>query len=389
MSNLNQMNLTHQQQRLINLYINQYNQTNTHIDMLLDMLDEIRENIINVINVTQTRRNRINRHARNSNSNINRLINQIFNDRQNHFVYYDFQNPINPSLYNDFNINSTNHSNRRNNFYNMSFNRIHRNNRNNSNNVNNINNRNNSNNYNQNTDDFFSFPTNFLNTTVIVRPTTEQIQNASRIVRYGDIENPLSESCPISLVQFNDDDQICQLLYCGHIFHQNQFQEWFQSNVRCPLCRYDIRNYTPLSTRNIPNNLNSELLNNSTISSITNNNIHTTTATDSTQNQPNTPINTSTEPQIPLNTHQTSSTNLHVTRYSQPYQIGQSIVDINEQQYTNNFLDRVARNIFQSILNQNSVNNNDRYMIDPSNNILLYETIIRPNDNINSTQNNS
>ena len=92
------MNSTHQQQRLINLYINQYNQTNTHIDMLLDMLDEIRENIMNVINVTQTRRNRINRHARNSNSNINRLINQIFNDRQNHFVYYDFQNQINPFL---------------------------------------------------------------------------------------------------------------------------------------------------------------------------------------------------------------------------------------------------------------------------------------------------
>ena len=100
-----------------------------------------------------------------------------------------------------------------------------------------------------------SFLTNFLNSTVIVRPTTEQIQHASRIIRYGDIDNPLSETCPISLDEFNDDDQVRQLLPCGHIFHQNQFQEWFNGNVRCPVCRYDIRNYRPLSRRNTPNNL--------------------------------------------------------------------------------------------------------------------------------------
>jgi hypothetical protein len=39
--NLHSRNLTPEQQRLIAMYINQYNQTNTHIDILLDMLDEI------------------------------------------------------------------------------------------------------------------------------------------------------------------------------------------------------------------------------------------------------------------------------------------------------------------------------------------------------------
>ena len=41
-SNLNTRNLTPEQQRLVNMYVNQYNQTNSHIDFLLDMLDEIR-----------------------------------------------------------------------------------------------------------------------------------------------------------------------------------------------------------------------------------------------------------------------------------------------------------------------------------------------------------
>jgi hypothetical protein len=87
----NPRHLTPEQQRLINIYINQYNQTNTHIDMLLDILDEIRGNIINIINSTQPRRTRINRHSRNSgiNTNINRFVNQFFNDRQNDYIYYD------------------------------------------------------------------------------------------------------------------------------------------------------------------------------------------------------------------------------------------------------------------------------------------------------------
>ena len=42
--NMNNHNLSYEQQRLINMYITQYNQTNEHIEQLLDMLDEIRNN---------------------------------------------------------------------------------------------------------------------------------------------------------------------------------------------------------------------------------------------------------------------------------------------------------------------------------------------------------
>jgi hypothetical protein len=75
--------------------------------------------------------------------------------------------------------------------------------------------------------------------------------------------------------------------------------------------------------------------------------------------------------------------NINVVRDPLLNQIDNLTFDITDQQFTNNFLDQVTRNIFQSMLNPRSQNNNDRFMIDPSNNILFYETIIRPNNQDN------
>lgn len=384
--NINSRNLTPDQQRLITTYINQYNQTNTHIHMLLDMLDEIRGNIINVVNAPQPRRTRINRANRQFNTNNNiglsRLLSRLINDRQNYDrnVYYDYNNPINPEIYNEFNMfnNLYNRSNPFSNF-DISYNNINRNN-NNNNNINNDNNNNNNNN------DLSNVLSNFLNSTVVVRPTNDQIQNASRIVRYGDIDNPLSQACPISLDEFNDDDQVRQLLYCGHLFHQNQFQEWFENNVRCPVCRYDIRNYMPLSRRNTPTNIGSEQSNESQSVGLTpHNNTPSTTipplSTTTTENTTNDTLSNRD------NTNTTPLSNINFTRVPVSNQIDQVTFDIPNQEFTNNFLDQIIRNIFQSMVNPRSQNLNDRFMIDPSNNILFYETIIRPYRESNENNN--
>ena len=74
-----------------------------------------------------------------------------------------------------------------------------------------------------------------------VYPTTQQIQNSVRLLKYNEIENPLNLSCPISLENFNEEDEVSQIIYCGHIFNTEPLNEWFRSNVRCPVCRYDIR----------------------------------------------------------------------------------------------------------------------------------------------------
>jgi hypothetical protein len=78
---------------------------------------------------------------------------------------------------------------------------------------------------------------------VEIFPTQTQIEAATRNVRYCDILNPINRSCPISLENFSDSDNVTVIRYCGHIFNRQQLNTWFRSNCRCPVCRYDIRNY--------------------------------------------------------------------------------------------------------------------------------------------------
>lgn len=81
--------------------------------------------------------------------------------------------------------------------------------------------------------------------TIPVRPTPTQITRATNITSYSNISNPLNTRCPISLEQFAPTDSVTQLVRCGHIFNSIDFAQWFQYNVRCPVCRQDIReNYT-------------------------------------------------------------------------------------------------------------------------------------------------
>ena len=79
--------------------------------------------------------------------------------------------------------------------------------------------------------------------TVPVIPTELQIQNATEQIRFIDIQDPNNTRCPISLISFENDDLVTRIRYCGHIYSGEDLRMWFRQNVRCPLCRYDIRNY--------------------------------------------------------------------------------------------------------------------------------------------------
>jgi hypothetical protein len=78
---------------------------------------------------------------------------------------------------------------------------------------------------------------------VEVFPTQSQIESATRHVRYCDIITPRNVSCPISLTNFTDNDMVTVIRFCGHIFNTEELNTWFRTNSRCPVCRYDIRNY--------------------------------------------------------------------------------------------------------------------------------------------------
>lgn len=79
---------------------------------------------------------------------------------------------------------------------------------------------------------------------VVVRPTPEQIRNATRSIIYSPNNvNISNSSCPITLEPFEEQQMLTQIIYCGHVFSQDGINRWFETNVRCPICRYDIRNY--------------------------------------------------------------------------------------------------------------------------------------------------
>ena len=83
-----------------------------------------------------------------------------------------------------------------------------------------------------------------------VTPTQSQIENATRNIVYGDILDPINNSCPISLEPFTDISNVTMIRHCRHIFNTNSLMSWFNSNCKCPVCRYDIRNYNPNNNNN-------------------------------------------------------------------------------------------------------------------------------------------
>ena len=49
--------------------------------------------------------------------------------------------------------------------------------------------------------------------------------------------------CPITREELIVGDHVCVIKHCNHLFKNDALMQWFNSNVRCPVCRYDIRDY--------------------------------------------------------------------------------------------------------------------------------------------------
>ena len=82
---------------------------------------------------------------------------------------------------------------------------------------------------------------------VRVVPTAREIEIATHIIPFNSILNPQNSTCPISLTRFETDSSlnVMRIRYCGHLYVPEELETWFTHNCRCPLCRYDIRNYSP------------------------------------------------------------------------------------------------------------------------------------------------
>jgi hypothetical protein len=297
----NIMSTSNSQHRLLNVLVAQSERIFTKIEALYGRLDEIRDNIAYIIQHHESRQ-QTQRQSQGSRQQTQRQqqgsrLNSAFqNIRPN--VVYDYRTPISPIEY--VNTNTT-----RSTFVTQM-------------------------------SDILS---SFLNTSVTIRPTAEQIDAASRLVRYGDIERPLSESCPISLDRFNIDDLVRQIHHCGHLFVPSQFDEWFQSNVRCPVCRFDVRNH------------------------VRDQNTRPTAAGGTTRAAGGT-------------TRAAGGT----TRLTTDPSGNEILFDLSGNEITDDLLNTLSSRFFESLFRPSTnIDNNDRFVYDPSNNLLMYETIVRRN----------
>ena len=83
-----------------------------------------------------------------------------------------------------------------------------------------------------------------FNDPVNVVATPRQISTATRELLYENIETPTNDRCPICLEVFQPTSEVTQINNCRHIFNRNELATWFETNVRCPVCRFDIRDHT-------------------------------------------------------------------------------------------------------------------------------------------------
>lgn len=118
-------------------------------------------------------------------------------------------------------------------------------------------------------------------------PTEEQIRNSTRRTTFEEIENPINSSCPITQIDFSNNDIVLQINHCRHIFYEAPLLEWFNRNHCCPMCRYsiisDFSNENNLNQRNnINRNNNENISRNRNTSSININNSDSNIATNNT-----------------------------------------------------------------------------------------------------------
>jgi hypothetical protein len=97
-----------------------------------------------------------------------------------------------------------------------------------------------------------TWPRNFEDNVPVVA-STRQIRDATRNSVYSQVNNPLNTSCPISLEPFDTNTEVTELVGCHHVFSRDGLTSWLRTNVRCPVCRRDIR--TPLTEPELTQNI--------------------------------------------------------------------------------------------------------------------------------------
>lgn len=325
MNRRNAIHLTEDERMLINVYMSQYNQVSSQIERLYSRLDQIRASINQIHQrsqeethaTTTTNATTTNATTTNGRNNMRDRYTSLVPRFYNYYDYYgNRMRNMNPVFYD----------------YNNPINRSL---------------------YTMNNDGFTL--RNLVNRIFgeeNTAPTIDHIRNATREVVYRNIQTPISDVCPISLNRFQSDDVVTQIHHCGHIFGRDDATAWFARSSFCPVCRYDIRTYDAQREQAQAQNV---------------------------QVAPNLDDYSDTETEEEEEEHEESKTEAR-----------RGAIDTSYNSTANSIFSNLTQNLLQSILyGETSVNNNsniynyrlgdDEFVYDASNNVLMYETIIRPN----------
>ena len=69
--------------------------------------------------------------------------------------------------------------------------------------------------------------------------TLQEITGGTRVYSY--VANEETEVCPITHIELQENDSVCQIRGCLHIFKYDAIMQWFTTNTTCPVCRYSLR----------------------------------------------------------------------------------------------------------------------------------------------------
>jgi len=91
----------------------------------------------------------------------------------------------------------------------------------------------------------YYYPSNVRRDTETDNLTQEQINNCVRDISYTELCN--ETICPITLENFIIGETISQIIPCNHIFKKSGLIYWLSRNIKCPVCRYDLRSYNQVT----------------------------------------------------------------------------------------------------------------------------------------------
>lgn len=77
------------------------------------------------------------------------------------------------------------------------------------------------------------------------------IPSAAQILAACEIRTMPHEDANCTICQEEIQAVNTRIRHCGHSFHSHCIREWFGMNPRCPVCRYDIRDFQPANALNV------------------------------------------------------------------------------------------------------------------------------------------